>query len=107
MKKLCERAYTVFNDAQFERLSTISVIQKHIPQKLAKVVKQLTVDYFNPRINYHRPCLFAKLLTDCKGKQREYSRYKPPTTIKPPHKNSLNQAIFISESAAMTCPQTV
>ena len=26
--------------------------------------------------------------------------YKPPATIKPPHTKSLNQAIFISESAA-------
>ena len=36
----------------------------------------------------------------------EYNTYKPPTTIKPPHKNSLNQAIFITESCAMTCLQS-
>ena len=32
--------------------------------------------------------------------------YKPPTTIKQLHTNTLNQAIFISESAAVTYPQT-
>jgi len=31
-------------------------------------------------------------------------RYREACDIKPPHNNSLNQAIFISESAAMTCP---
>ena len=37
----------------------------------------------------------------------EYRMYKPPTTIKQRHTNTLNQAIFISESAAVTYPQTV
>jgi len=50
---------------------------------------------------------FERIYYPCLEKTEEYSRYKPPTTIKPPHKTSLDQAIFISESAAMTCPQTV
>ena len=37
----------------------------------------------------------------------EYRRNRPPTTTKPPHTKSLNQAIFISGLAALTCPQTV
>ena len=37
----------------------------------------------------------------------EYRRYKPPTTTKQPHTKSLNQAILINESAAMTWPQTL
>ena len=38
---------------------------------------------------------------------KENRMYKPPTTIKQLHTNTLNQAIFISESAAVTYPQTV
>ena len=45
---------------------------------------------------------FAKYRLDL-----EYRMYKPPTTIKQLHTNMLNQAIFISESAAVTYPQTV
>ena len=41
------------------------------------------------------------------GRELEYRMYKPPTTIKQLHTNTLNKAIFISESAAVTYPQTV
>ena len=53
------------------------------------------------------PSIFSALGRTMAENKYKYRRYKTPTTIKLPHTKSLNQAIFISESAAMTCLQTV
>ena len=64
-------------------------------------VRELGLDKFTTE---DKVALVNDLLADVVAK---YKKHKPPTTNKPPYTKSLNQAIFISESAAMTCPQTV
>ena len=48
----------------------------HIPQRFATPVNAFCSDYLNPYINYHRPCLFAEIITDAKGRQRKRYPYK-------------------------------
>jgi hypothetical protein len=38
---------------------------------------------------------------------KEYRKYKPPITIKPPHKNTYNQRISSIRRLPTTCPATV
>lgn len=48
----------------------------HIPQEYADQVNAFNRDFLNPYINFHRPCLFAEIKTDAKGKQRKTYPYK-------------------------------
>lgn len=49
--------------------------QVHIPQRFAKAVNQFYKDYFNIYLNYHRPCGFATIIKDKRGKEKKI--YKP------------------------------
>ncbi len=56
-----------------------SVIRKHmgyvhIPQNFAFAVNQFYKRYFDVYLNFHRPCAFATIITDKKGKQRKIYR---------------------------------
>lgn len=42
----------------------------HIPQYRAGLVSRFYADYLNPYLNYHRPCAFAKMGVDQRGKRR-------------------------------------
>lgn len=48
----------------------------HIPQPFASLVNACCRDHLNPSINFHRPCLFAEILTDAKGRQRQRYPYE-------------------------------
>ena len=48
----------------------------HIPQHFATRVNTFCRDHLNPYINFHRPCLFAEIITDAKGRQRKRYPYK-------------------------------
>jgi transposase InsO family protein len=48
----------------------------HIPQEYAEQVNAFNRDYLNPYVNFHRPCLFAEIKIDAKGKQRKTYPYK-------------------------------
>ncbi len=48
----------------------------HIPQPFAAIVNAFCHDHLNPYINFHRPCLFAEILTDAKGRQRQRYPYE-------------------------------
>ena len=48
----------------------------HIPQCFAAPVNTFCSDYLNPYINFHRPCLFAEIISDAKGRQRKRYPYK-------------------------------
>ncbi|MCD6233081.1 transposase family protein [bacterium] len=51
----------------------------HIPQKFAPAINQFYKQYFNIYLNYHRPCGYATIITDKKGKQRKvYNTYQVP-----------------------------
>jgi hypothetical protein len=61
-----------------------SVIRKHmgyghIEQRHATAINEFYRVYFNPYINFHRPCGFATLSIDRKGKRtRKYKIYQTP-----------------------------
>lgn len=48
----------------------------HIPQRFAALVNTFCCEHLNPYINFHRPCLFAEIITDAKGRQRKHYPYK-------------------------------
>lgn len=69
------------NDNALAESKNGSVVRKalgyhHIPQRWAGHVNEFNQAYLNPYINYHRPCLFAEIITDEKGKQRKKYYYK-------------------------------
>ncbi|MEI8159413.1 MAG: integrase [Burkholderiales bacterium] len=44
---------------------------EHIPQHFAAQVNIMCQNFLNPYVNFHRPCFFAKTITDSKGKERK------------------------------------
>ena len=52
----------------------------HIPQHWAGEVNAFCQDFLNPYVNYHRPCFFAEIVTDEKGKTRRKYRLKDMMT---------------------------
>ena len=48
----------------------------HIPQRFAARVNAFCREHLNPYVNFHRPCLFAEILTDVKGRQRKRYPYQ-------------------------------
>ncbi len=45
-------------------------------QRFAAPVNAFCRDFLNPYVNFHRPCLFAKTLTDAQGRSRKRYPYK-------------------------------
>jgi transposase InsO family protein len=43
----------------------------HIEQKWASRINEFNKGFLNPYINFHRPCYFARVKTDAKGKERK------------------------------------
>ena len=72
------------NDNALAECKNGSILRKymgyiHIPQRYAKVINQFYQDHLNVYLNYHRPCGFATLITDKKGKQKKvYKTYVTP-----------------------------
>ena len=61
-----------------------SVVRKHlgrnfIPQRAASSINEFYENYFNVYLNYHRPCGFATIKVDARGKEKKvYNVYKTP-----------------------------
>ncbi|MBU0998793.1 DDE-type integrase/transposase/recombinase [Patescibacteria group bacterium] len=52
---------------------------QHIPQRYAPLINQFYKEYLNVYLNYHRPCGFATIVTDKKGKEKKfYKTYQTP-----------------------------
>ncbi len=72
------------NDNALAESKNGSVIRKHmgrnfISQKYAKPINEFYENYFNVYLNFHRPCGYATLITDSKGKiRKKYDVYMPP-----------------------------
>ena len=69
------------NDNALAESKNASIVRKqlgysHIPQRFATLVNAFCRDHLNPYINFHRPCLFAEIITDDKGRQRKRYPYK-------------------------------
>ena len=52
----------------------------HIPGRWATELNAFHRLHFNPYLNFHRPCFFATVVTDAKGKQRRRYRYEEMMT---------------------------
>jgi len=68
------------NDNALAESKNASIVRKHlgyshIPQKWAPLMNEFNQTYLNPYINYHRPCFFAEVTVDEKGKQRKRYPY--------------------------------
>jgi len=73
------------NDNALAESKNASVVRKvlgyrHIPQKWAGLINEFNKEHLNPHVNYHRPCFFAEIHTDKKGKQRKKYPYKAMMT---------------------------
>jgi hypothetical protein len=72
------------NDNALVESKNGSVIRKHmgyshIPKTYAKKINEFYQQYFNPYLNFHRPCGFATTTTDDKGKEKKkYDIYLTP-----------------------------
>lgn len=61
-----------------------SIVRKHlgrnfISQRCAGPINEFYESYFNVYLNFHRPCGFATLITDSRGKiRKKYDIYMPP-----------------------------
>ena len=69
------------NDNALAESKNGSIVRKtlgymHIPQRWASQVNEFNRKYLNPYINFHRPCFFAEIKTDPKGKERKIYAYK-------------------------------
>lgn len=69
------------NDNALAECKNGAIIRKqlgymHIPQKWAESINEFNCKYLNPYINFHRPCYFAEIKTDNKGKQKKTYPYK-------------------------------
>ena len=64
------------NDNALIETKNGSIIRKnigyvHIPKNKACFVNKFYQDWFNTYLNYHRPCAFAKIVIDRKGKEKK------------------------------------
>ena len=68
------------NDNALAESKNASIVRKHlgyshIPQKWAPLINEFNQIHLNPYVNYHRPCFFAEVIVDEKGKQRKRYPY--------------------------------
>ena len=72
------------NDNALVETKNGSVIRKnmgweHVPGSFCQQINDYYRDYFNPYLNYHRPCGYPTTITDKKGKKKKvYDHYQVP-----------------------------
>jgi transposase InsO family protein len=69
------------NDNGLAETKNGSVVRKqlgyaYIPQRCAELINEFDRDFFNPYINFHRPCFFPVSVIDPKGKIRKTYPYE-------------------------------
>ena len=88
------------NDNALAESKNAAVVRKHlgyahIPQRFASQVNAFCRDFLNPYVNFHRPCLFAEIRTDAKGKERKIYPYRMMMTPYDKLKSLPNAAQFL------------
>lgn len=73
------------NDNALAESKNASVVRKHlgyqhIPSYHAQAVNTFTVEYLTPYLNFHRPCFFARIRTNNKGRIEKLYRYEDMMT---------------------------
>lgn len=82
------------NDNALVECKNGAIIRKHfgythIPKNNAQIINEFLQEYFNPYINYHRPCGFATIKIDGRGKEKKvYNVYKTPYEALKSHLNA-------------------
>ena len=72
------------NDNGLVETKNGSVVRKlfghsHIPQKVAHIIDAFNRKYLDVYLNYHRPCGFASIMVDHRGKEKKrYDIYLTP-----------------------------
>lgn len=83
IKQTKSRSYHSGDNALVETKNG-SVIRKnmgweHINQSMCNSINDYYKNFFNPYLNFHRPCAYPSIITDEKGKKRkEYNLYQVP-----------------------------
>jgi hypothetical protein len=67
----------------------------HIPQPFAAQVNAFCHKHLNPYVNFHRPCFFAQIETDSKGRMRKRYRFEDMMTPYEKLKSLPNAAGFL------------
>jgi transposase InsO family protein len=73
----------------------------HLPQKYAPMIAQFNRQYLNPYLNYHRPCFFAQIKTDRKGKERKQYLYENMMTPYDKLKSLKNVAQYLKPGVTL------
>jgi transposase InsO family protein len=73
------------NDNGLVETKNGSVVRKqlgyaYIPQRCAELINEFNRDYFNPYINFHRPCFFSVSVVDHRGKIKKTYPYEKVNT---------------------------
>ncbi len=73
------------NDNALAESKNASVVRKHlgyehIPSHHAQAVNTFTVEYLTPYLNFHRPCFFARIRSNKKGRIEKLYRYQDMMT---------------------------
>ncbi|MCX7115934.1 MAG: hypothetical protein NTW08_08525 [Gammaproteobacteria bacterium] len=85
------------NDNALAESKNGSIVRKylgytHIAQKWAPVINEFNRQYLTPYLNFHRPCFFAEIKTDEKGKEKKTYPYRSMMTPYEKLKSLLNAA---------------
>jgi len=88
------------NDNALAESKNAAVVRKHlgyshIPQRFAAPVNDFCRDFLNPYVNFHRPCLFAEVHVDAKGKERKKYPYRLMMTPYDKFKSLLDADTFL------------
>ncbi len=73
------------NDNGLVETKNGSVVRKqlgyaYIPQRCAELINEFNRDFFNPYINFHRPCFFPMSVIDPKGRIKKTYPYREVRT---------------------------
>lgn len=93
------------NDNALAETKNGSIVRKylgyvHIPQKWAPVINDFNQNYLVPYLNYHRPCHFAEIIVNEKGKEIKKYPYKNMMTPYEKLKSLENAGLFLKEGAS-------
>lgn len=90
------------NDNALAECKNGAVVRKHmgyvhIPRNFAKAVNQFYKQYLNVYLNYHRPCGFATIIKDKKGKEKKIYRQEDYQTPYEKLKSLENAKQYLNE----------
>jgi len=93
------------NDNALAESKNASIVRKHlgyshIPQQWAPLINEFNQTYLNPYVNYHRPCFFAEVIVDEKGKQRKRYPYNQMMTPYEKLKSLPNASCYLKTSTS-------